>query len=796
MIFRYNYIPGGYKRGELRGYIQYRRYKYKTLYVDTIKGRNIFRDSFIDRLYEMGLLKESLYFSYYDKLKNMFKDFEIFDHLTDEQLYYAVYILKKDLFDIKIEKYLRDKRKNDLERIMSGVNNFKTPNDLIMEMIFYNVKKDKREQNSPINGIDRLLNDFEVSDEIIFIVGNYKQLPLLLAFCERYLKSKKIEILFKNNPVDDEPGYDDIDFFEKHAKNSHYKFHVYSSTSYGIDLTDKSLRWILPDENTRSKLVVGLDENMMMTLDGAIFNYHILSKVENIKAQRYTNIYMNSSKKIPFVIAYVKGGDVISDRYYGVERTIGSLYHYHIKGYKNHYMNFYSNTYDPEKFTEFDIEHSSFSQIILDRDENISKVIRRFLSKVDATYIDSYHHLDNLSKIEYIPEQSQNATLVRGVYFKDTSKVNITPALAQDFNSDLLYVRDMLKDGLLKENGLYFNFLYFATRNIVRWYNALRNENERLNFNNFFIGYIHKGDFTTFPLYNKAYIKCSKMGEISIQRKKLGAGSLTINGLTFDWKDEDVNSTDKRKDIIIFTPYMSNEKLSTKETDFTHFTMDIGQKRYNIVLVNNRIVSVRRGTVKQPSLGVVVSLNGKSFSEFAKAVNLSEIMDGYFKVDDDYELHVDLKGDKDCLWAFGGGSLLVKNGENLVENSRKAFDSFAKEGWFHPLSMQTQETQVQEWVRGPRTLVGTTEEGGFFVFTFSGRTKESKGIRFDEAVEILKNEIGNLKDVMNLDGGASSCLGLIYKNEFFELSYPCTSDDTSAGLVRPVNSAVFVTKKA
>ena len=794
MIFSHNYIPGGYRRSELKGYIQHQKYIYKALYIAKGKGMSIFKDSFMDHLYEKGLLKESVYLSYYEKLRGMFEDFDFLDHLTDEQLYYAVYILKKDLFDVKIKKYLRNKRKSDLEQIMSKVDEFQTPDDLIMEMIYYDVEKDKRESTSPINSIKQLLDDFKVFDEVIFIPGNYKQLPSLLAFSEKYLKNKSVEILLKNDPVDGEPGYIDIEFFEKHADPSRYKFHVYSSTSYGIDLTDKSLQWVLPAENRNSKVVVGLDENMMLTLDGALFSYYILSKVESVKARRYTNLYMNSSKTIPFAITHVEGGSVITDRYSGVERTIGSLYHYHVRGYKGHYMNFYSITYDPDSFMEFDIKSSSFSQILLEKDENLSKVMKQFLSELDATYINSYYSLDNLSKTEYIPEQSQNAVLVRGIHFKNTSKVNILPTLAQDFNSDLLYVRDMLKKGFLKESGLYFNFLYFATPNIIRLYNELRDENERLNFENFFVDYIHEDNFTTFPLYNKASIECTNDGKISIHRKKLGGGTLAINGIDLKWHDEDVNSTDQDKDIVIFTPYMDNEKLSKEKIDFMHFTMEVGHERYNIVLVNNKIVCIRRGAVKQPSLGVVVSLNGKMFSEFAKVVDVSEIEDGYFKVGN-YDISVNLNDDKNCLWAFGGGSLLVQNGKNLVENSNKAFKSFAKEGWFHPLSMQTQETQVQEWVRGPRTLVGTDKNGGFFAFTFSGRTKESKGIRFDEAVEILKNEIGDLKDVMNLDGGASSCLGLIYKNEFFEISYPCASDDTSAGLVRPVNSAIFVTKK-
>ncbi|WP_036224213.1 phosphodiester glycosidase family protein [Mesoaciditoga lauensis] len=793
MIFRDDYIPGGYKRNELRGYFQYYKYIYEAIHINVIKGRDIFEDAFMDRLYKAGLLKLPAYRSYYENLRKSFRDSDFFGYLTDEQVYHNVHALRKTFFDSKIEEYLANKREKDVEKIMSVVNEIQTSNDLIMEMIYYDVERNKRESSSPINGLEQLLSDLNTFDELIFIPGNYKQLPFLFTFSERYLKGKKIEILLKSDPIDEEPAYSDIDLFGKYFDLSQYKIHFYASTSYGIDLRDEKLQKILPNEDENSKLVIGTDENMMLTLNGALFDYHILSKVKNAKARRYTNLYMNSRKSTPFVIAKVKGGSVVAERYSGVERVVGSLYHHYINGDKRHYMNFYSTSYNPDVFPEFDIKPDSFPNIILQRDENLSKAMEGFLSKMNGRYINSYYSLDDLKKIKYIPEQNKNAVLVRGVHFKDTSKIKILPTLAQDLNSDLLYVRDMLKEDFLKENGVYFNFLYFATSNIIHLYNELRNENERLKFENFFIDYIHEDNFTTFPLYNKALIEYTEDGRISIHRKQLGGGALTINGLNLKWNAEDVNSPEQDKDIVIFTPYMNNEELSREKIDFMHFTMDVGHERHNIVLINNKIVCVRKGAVKQPSLGVVLSLNEKMFKEFSKAVDISEIGDGYFKVGS-YDVSLKLDNDKDNVWAFGGGSLLVQNGENLVEDSAKAFESFREEGWYHPLSMQTQETQVQEWVRGPRTVIGTDENGGFFAFTFSGRTKESKGIRFDEVVEIAKNEIGNVKNVMNLDGGASSCLGFVYKGEFFEVSYPSASDDTSSGLVRPVNSAIFVTK--
>ncbi|MFW6263863.1 MAG: phosphodiester glycosidase family protein, partial [Thermotogota bacterium] len=108
------------------------------------------------------------------------------------------------------------------------------------------------------------------------------------------------------------------------------------------------------------------------------------------------------------------------------------------------------------------------------------------------------------------------------------------------------------------------------------------------------------------------------------------------------------------------------------------------------------------------------------------------------------------------------------------------------------LSMQTQETQVQQWVRGPRSVIGVDHKNRPFIAVFSGRTKESAGGRFDEMNSFLKTTIPNIKDAINLDGGASACLGMIYKGEFFELSLPCCTAFTTTGMARPVNSFLLI----
>ena len=43
---------------------------------------------------------------------------------------------------------------------------------------------------------------------------------------------------------------------------------------------------------------------------------------------------------------------------------------------------------------------------------------------------------------------------------------------------------------------------------------------------------------------------------------------------------------------------------------------------------------------------------------------------------------------------------------------------------------------------------------------------------------------------MNVDGGGSAMLGMAIDGRFMELSYPATSMDSCAGMVRPINTVL------
>jgi hypothetical protein len=55
-------------------------------------------------------------------------------------------------------------------------------------------------------------------------------------------------------------------------------------------------------------------------------------------------------------------------------------------------------------------------------------------------------------------------------------------------------------------------------------------------------------------------------------------------------------------------------------------------------------------------------------------------------------------------------------------------------------------------------------------------------------VQIARNIFPDIWRMMNVDGGGSSVLGMAVGNSFMELSYPATSADNCAGMVRPINT--------
>jgi len=587
------------------------------------------------------------------------------------------------------------------------------------------------------------------------------QTPFLEKFIE-YFKDKKIKLFLKNERVYDEPLFDEFIQKDNIVKIK------YVSKNAGINIREI-------ESEIKKGLILVFDEVSLINFNGLMNqDYYVLSKIKDLKTQRYVGVYNLNTKKVNTILKKIrKSGKTI---FSGVERTYNTIYPFKKEGYYNQY----SETFDYNNFSEIQVDNNE--NIFLTKEKFVERVILNYLKEKKVNYINSYYSLENYEKTNYIPNKDYDGVLVKGIYIKDVSSYEITPIIAQNKNKDLINIREEVD-----KDGFYINFLYFATPKIISLYNSFRNDKEHLKEKDFYIDYFFDGKNETFPLYNKGAVLFTKDNKIEFERIKAESGEISIGGYRINFDKKNINN--EKASVNIITP-LSAEK---NEQKFRYYTLKKGKDRFNIVIANNKIVTIKFSTVQIPSLGFVISLNKEEFKKFSKIVTLKKTKE-YYEPLESFQINIKINRDKNYKYIYGGGTLLFKNGVNLVENEEKTLKNFEEEGWYNPLSMQTQETQVQEWVRGPRAIIGNDDKNGFFVLTFSGRTKESKGVRFDEIIKITEKEIKNIKNIMNLDGGASVCFGLMYKKEFFEVSYPCTSNYTSAGMVRPVNSMLLIRK--
>jgi len=447
----------------------------------------------------------------------------------------------------------------------------------------------------------------------------------------------------------------------------------------------------------------------------------------------------------------------------------------------------YSPTYDSLDFPEFKIQENAWVEIMGERQNNLLNVIQQKYGGRVKPIHKIYHQPDG--------------ELIRfdGILFddsyslKDKITMRVVPILAQNEDKELIDMREIAKRVPSEKPLFLVNFLYFATRKLLGIHDSKRPEEEKIGKANFFIDglYDAAANQTTFPLYNKAYVAVSKEGLLTFGAQSLKSGTIEINDFEISWDTEAVNS-EKEREFIIYTPQLSERAIEDTCKDFHQYQKQVGERRINLLVVNDRLICAKKGSLNLSPFGVVLSFDNKFEEKLVKEIGLKKAESGYYEPPKTVLLSLSLPENEKYRWKYNGANLLFKNGIDLMSDETVARNEFLREGWYDPLSMQTQETQVQQWVRGPRAVIGVDTRNNPFMGVFSGRTKESVGARFDELTTILKDNIPGIKDAINLDGGASSCLGMIYKQEFFELSLPCCTAFTTTGMARPVNSLLLV----
>ena len=350
--------------------------------------------------------------------------------------------------------------------------------------------------------------------------------------------------------------------------------------------------------------------------------------------------------------------------------------------------------------------------------------------------------------------------------------------------------------------GLILNYLFFLTPRLAALYNRLREgrPKEQTNLRGGHLDYMlcrrNGKRAESFPLYRKACMALRKDGTFAFFHFRLGAGSCCVNGQSAAWGKEDVDPAVPGK-IAVFTPYST--AFEGEHSKFT-YTKEVGSGRVNLVIVQDQLICARDGDVLLPCMGVVLSLERKNGLAFLRACGFAPRENGYYQWEDQPSLTVQLSPPEGFTsqewdgvqWAYGGGLTLISGGKSCFQDEATAKAHLQKEGWASPLSEQTQESDIGSMVRHPRTAIGLTRQGKLFALVFSGRSCVTAGADYREMCALTRKLVPDVQELMNVDGGGSSLLGITAGNRLIEYSWPSTSPGTVAGMARPIHSLLQI----
>lgn len=798
-LFDSNYTRGSYNRETFKDYNLKYQLEYQELTIDVTTDNRLIKDHFMKELLDDGILSSDQYKEYICKLDEYVGDMQQFINCTNEEVCQGIHAQR---LEVLTEKQLATMDNQRCKTITDADS------------------QETKEQQLVIDDYQQYEELVTSCDAVLILPGSYTNAMTLKESLQTYLhRGKKIFILIKDNTRIPHMTFKDINNLL--SVNPKYKGEQIttikeSSSLYGYDFScvehNEELQAYITENNV---FIHGLGEwTLMDTKD---------LNIPSIVDLQVNNFYTRVLTNIP----YGKSGRVYVPAHYSMMKynpiiEVSTLNYFQLSElYKAYGQTVYTKTADELRslYPGFFINQYSTMpkgdspfQSIMSPDPSLSdyniyykkrrKNIEDYLSSghENIQYFSKYFELNNFSEVPLIAQsqKEENNLLVDGVVMQSISESKVVLSEAS-----IPQAPDMTLQGKIKDKGLYFisNFLFFLTPKIASHYNQLREgrPKEQIDLTTGHLDFRHcmmEGErVQTFPLYGKPSIYQKKDGTMGFSNFTLGAGELKVNDTTFAWTEDQVDTPRLEEDIIVYTP----NGVEGRPTHHLNYVVSVGDGRVNLVIINNKVIALREGNVLLPHLGVVVSLSKKIALPWLESLSLSKDNNGYYTVDD-LRLSIDLKAPKgwnqgewnDIQWSFGGGLSLIRDNVSIFENEELAAKILEEEGWLNPLSMQTQESTIHELVRHPRTCLGLTGNNEFFILVFSGRTKISRGANYIECSKVAKKIFGDIKYMMNVDGGASSLLALVLDGEFMELSYPAASNNTCTGMARQLNSMLVI----
>ena len=372
------------------------------------------------------------------------------------------------------------------------------------------------------------------------------------------------------------------------------------------------------------------------------------------------------------------------------------------------------------------------------------------------------------------------------------------PSLEIEFRIEGTGQRSPREETLLHpENGtaILSNFAFFFTEKLRTLYNLHRMKRPG-EIQKAPSGYVDYYRFTdpkgkhheSFPLYRKLCLGRKKDGSFCVFPFELVGGCVTLSRKNGEQFSIPFNKTEVNPqtpgETAVFTPLISEGEPA----DFLGYEKEVGTGRLNLILICETLCAAIDGGVLQPPHGVVLSLSG-SVRESLRSIflDLSDITVS-IRLDPPEEFSTE---EWDSFReVFGGGLGLLYNEKEM--NEANSLKLLSEQGWTCPLSAQTQESNLVSRMRHPRTATGVTRDGRLVILVFSGRSMVSEGADYLEMLEAAHFLVPDLQALINWDGGGSSVLGLLEGEAFTEINPCAPSDDSLAGMVRPISSEILV----
>lgn len=752
-----DFINGSFRRRKFEGYAKIKQYKYREITADMTTENRFVKDGFLDMLRSSDLIEQNSYDEYIGELTRFFNLLPDMVDKTDEEIYSDVINYRKNFLNKGCRKYI-DAIKAD----------------------YY-----KREvDHLAITGIDQsdiLSSIYNRTKNIYIIMDDYTYVGAMI---ELYKKIKEYPvnvyiIIKEENSVHSMVTKTDLECYLKvtaedisvHELNLIVDDYYY----YGFDLNQIQLM-------SKNDILIGFGEWCLSSFKKLNVGAFVYCRSNELITRALTNSI--DEEDIHFI--YIpKGYDML--KYISlVEKT---TFNYRMLSwiYNQIGMKAYQRDLDSLLLEFPNVFLSSNSDKVVDLECEWTAINKTDFHDIQQRLIKK-HIKKNYKYLD------MDDYIYKDIYGNDIRVNYVKLDNSKDLGASIKTWNNPVNPRRYFRNSEYgdclvSNFMFFVTPKTIELYNRFREsrEREKIDRDGLHIDYRFENNeyerCETFPLYNKAAIGKKKNGGIEFFRKSLNSGFVRINGVEIQWHDCDINSNTEGE-VILYTPFY----IENDSREYSHYYKIVGKNRVNIICIDDSITCIRKGDVILPSMGVVISLN------FEKWYTLFPYMkcdaEGYY---DTNQIHFDLylQNSDEYEWCYGGGMFLIYGGKEF-DTEKKLNDEFVYEGWHTKLSMQTQESEIHKIEKHPRTAIGLTKDQKFFILVCSGRSMRSVGADYFDLIDISKKLFGNVEYLMNIDGGASSFLAFTTKKEIFELNDIAYSNNSCAGVVRPVNSIMMI----